>query len=54
MDEMNAQKGKESKAISISDYLLPVAGLYKSLKLSWQWRRLKWAVADASRSSPRA
>ncbi len=51
MDEMNAQKGKESKAISISDYLLPVAGLYKSLKLSWQWRRLKWAVADASEAA---
>jgi hypothetical protein len=36
------------KGASITDYLLPVANLCKSLKLGWQWRRLKWAVAAAS------
>ena len=29
----------------------PGASLYKSLKLGWQWRRLKWAVAAASEAA---
>jgi hypothetical protein len=51
MDELNAQKGQRSDGVSITDYLLPVAHLYKSLKLGWQWRRLKWAVAAASEAA---
>jgi hypothetical protein len=51
MDELNAQKGQRSDGVSITDYLLPVANLYKSLKLGWQWRRLKWAVAAASEAA---
>jgi hypothetical protein len=48
MDELTAQKGTPLKGASITDYLLPVANLCKSLKLSWNWRRLKWTLAAAS------
>jgi hypothetical protein len=51
MHELNAQKGSRSESASITDYLLPVARLCKSLKLSWHWRRLKWAVAAASEAA---
>jgi hypothetical protein len=51
MDELNAQKGQRSDGGSITDYLLPVANLCKSLKLGWQWRHLKWAVAAASEAA---
>ena len=51
MDELNAQKGQRSNGGSITDYLLPVANLCKSLKLGWQWRRLKWSVAAASEAA---
>jgi len=51
MDELTAQKGTPLKGASITDYLLPVANLCKSLKLGWQWRRLKWAVAAASEAA---
>jgi hypothetical protein len=33
------------------DYLLPVISTYKSIRLGWQWRRLKWAVAVASEAA---
>jgi hypothetical protein len=51
MDELTAQKGTASASAGITDYLLPVANFCKSLKLSWQWRRLKWAVAAASEAA---
>jgi hypothetical protein len=51
MDELNARKGTKSDGVRLTDYLLPVAGLYKSVKLSWHWRRLKWAVAAASEAA---
>jgi len=51
MDELTAQKGTPLKGASITDYLLPVANLCKSLKLGWQWRQLKWAVAAASEAA---
>jgi hypothetical protein len=51
MDELNAQKGSSSQGVSITDYLLPVASLYKSLKLGWHWRRLRWAVVAASEAA---
>ena len=51
MDELNAQKGLRSDGVSITDYLLPVTSLYKSLKLGWHWRRLRWAIASASEAA---
>jgi hypothetical protein len=51
MDELNAQKGTRAKDVIASDYSLPGASLYKSLKLGWQWRRLRWAVAAASEAA---
>jgi hypothetical protein len=51
MDELNAQKGTKCEGVRITDYLLPVTNLYKSIKLSWQWRRLRWAVAAASEAA---
>ena len=51
MDELTAQKGTPSENASITDYFLPVAHLCKSLKLRWQWRQLKWAVAAASEAA---
>ena len=51
MDELTAQKGTVSDSAGITVYLLPVANLCKSLKLGWQWRRLRWAVAAASEAA---
>ena len=51
MDELNTQKGSRSQGARVTDYLLPVTSLYKSLKLGWHWRRLKWAVAAASEAA---
>ena len=51
MDELNAQQGTRSQTASFTDYLLPAANLCKSVKLGWQWRRLKWAVAAASEAA---
>ena len=51
MDELTAQKGTVSQSAGITVYLLPVANLCKSLKLGWQWRRLRWAVAAASEAA---
>jgi hypothetical protein len=51
MDELNAQKGTKCDGARITDCLLPLTSLYRSLKLGWQWRRLKWAVAAASEAA---
>ena len=51
MEELITQKRSTSEAGKLTDYLLPVAGLYKSVKLGWQWRRLRWAVAAASEAA---
>jgi hypothetical protein len=51
MEELITQKRSTSEAGKLTDYLLPVAGLYKSVNLSWHWRRLKWAVAAASEAA---
>jgi hypothetical protein len=45
MNEANA----ESKGIPYHSW--PGASLYKSLKLGWQWRRLRWAVVAASEAA---
>ena len=51
MDELNTQKGLRSDGVSITEYLLPVASLYKSLKHGWHWRWLRWAVVAASEAA---
>jgi hypothetical protein len=45
MDEQNA----ESKSIPGRSWL--GASLYKSLKLGWHWRQLRWAIVAASEAA---
>jgi hypothetical protein len=51
MEEFIAKKGSMAEGVRVTDYLLPVTSLYKSIKLGWQWRHLKWAVAAASEAA---
>ena len=51
MDELNSQTQAICHGTSIAAYFLPVTSLYKSLKLGWHWRRLRWAVAAASEAA---
>ena len=51
MEELITQKRSTSEAGKLTDYLLPLAGLYKSVKLGWHWRRLRWAVVAASEAA---
>jgi hypothetical protein len=45
MNEPNAER------TSTPGHSWPGANLYKSLKLGWQWRRLRWAVVAASEAA---
>ena len=45
MDEPNAERA------STPGRSWPGANVYKSLKLGWHWRRLKWAVVAASEAA---
>ena len=45
MDEPNAER------TSPLGHSWPGANLYKSLKLGWHWRRLRWAVVAASEAA---
>jgi hypothetical protein len=51
MDEQNAPKDTTLERTSIPGRSWPGASFYKSLKLRWQWRRLKWALAAASEAA---
>ena len=51
MEEFIPKKGSMAEGVRVTDYLLPVTSLYKSIKLGWQWRHLKWAVAAASEAA---
>ncbi len=51
MDEPNAEKDTTLESTSTLGRSWPGASLCKSLKLRWQWRRLKWAVAAASEAA---
>jgi hypothetical protein len=51
MDELNSSKEAIRCGMTVAAYLRPVTGLYKSVKLGWDWRRLRWAVAAASESA---
>jgi hypothetical protein len=50
---MNERNGEKSTGLEITNVASswPGASLYKSLKLGWQWRQLKWAVAAASEAA---
>jgi hypothetical protein len=51
MDELNVEKDRSVDRNSISGRYWPGANLYKSLKLGWHWRRLRWAVVAASEAA---
>ena len=51
MDELNSQREASRCGMTVAAYLRPVTGLYKSVKLGWNWRRLRWAVAAASEAA---
>jgi hypothetical protein len=51
MDEPNAEKDTSLECTSTPDSSWAGASLYKSLKLGWHWRRLRWAVVAASEAA---
>ena len=51
MEEFITKKASMVEGVRVTDYLLPVTSLYKSVKLGWNWRRLRWAVAAASEAA---
>ena len=51
MDEPDSEKHPSMACTSIPDRSWPGTNLYKSLKLGWHWRRLRWAVVAASEAA---
>jgi hypothetical protein len=51
MDELKSSREASRCGMIVAAYLRPVTGLYKSVKLSWNWRRLKWTLAAASEAA---
>ena len=51
MDEPNVNKHASFECASTRGRFWPGASVYKSLKLGWQWRRLRWAVVAASEAA---
>ena len=51
MDEQNPEKDTSLERTSTPGRSWPGASLYKSLKLGWHWRRLRWAVVAASEAA---
>jgi hypothetical protein len=51
MDELNSPREASRCGMTVAAYLRPVTGLYKSIKLGWHWRRLRWDVAAASEAA---
>jgi hypothetical protein len=50
MNEWNADKSTGLEITNVASSW-PGASFYKSLKLSWQWRRLRWTVVAASEAA---
>ena len=48
MDEQNPEKDTSLERTSTPGSSWPGANLYKSLKVGWHWRRLRWAAVPAS------
>jgi hypothetical protein len=51
MDEANTEKPTSLECTNTPGYSWPGANLFKSLKLSWHWRKLRWAVVAASEAA---
>ena len=51
MNESNVEKRTSLECTNTPSHSWPGANLYKSLKLSWHWRKLKWAVVAASEAA---
>jgi len=51
MDEQNTPKDTSLERTSTPGSSRQGASLYKSLKLGWHWRRLRWAVVAASEAA---
>ena len=51
MDEQNTPKDTSLECTYLPGRSWPGASLYKSFKLGWQWRRLRWAVVAASEAA---
>jgi hypothetical protein len=51
MDELNSPREASHCGMTVAAYLRPMTGLYKSVKLGWQWRRLRWALVAASEAA---
>ena len=51
MDGPNTEKHTNLECTSTPGRFWPGANLYKSLKLGWQWRKLKWNVVAASEAA---
>jgi hypothetical protein len=51
MNEPNTEKHISLECTRIPGRPWPGGNLYKSLKLGWHWRRLRWAVVAASEAA---
>jgi hypothetical protein len=51
MDEQNPEKDTSLDRTSLLVCSWPGASLYKTLKLGWHWRRLRWVVVAASEAA---
>jgi hypothetical protein len=51
MDEPNVEKQTILEGARIPGRSWPGANVYKSLRLGWHWRRLRWAVVAASEAA---
>jgi hypothetical protein len=51
MDDLNDQNHTMLEYTSTTGRSWPGANLYRSLKLGWHWRRLRWAVVAASEAA---
>ena len=51
MNVTHLEKRTTLECATMLGHSWPGANLYKSLKLGWQWRRLRWAVVAASEAA---
>ena len=51
MDEANTEKHTSLECTNIPGRFWPGTNLYKSFKLGWQWRKLRWSVVAASEAA---
>jgi hypothetical protein len=51
MNDLNAQEVTSTEEACVTDRFLPGDRLFKRFRLGWQWRHLKWDVADAAEAA---